>query len=55
MVKNRRERVGIFKMVGTINEKYKLIAGVDPGAGKGRGANRLSGRWLGRAYSCVSC
>ena len=37
-----------------LDQKYGLIdAGADPGAGKGRGTNRPSCRWLGEPDSLV--
>ena len=32
--------------------KRKLVAGADPGPGKGRGTDRPSCRWLGRVRFC---
>ena len=34
---------------------HLIIAGEDPGAGKGRGTNRLSCRWVRRTDSFVGC
>ena len=35
--------------------RFTSDSGADPRAGKGRGTNKLSCRWLGRVDSLVSC
>ena len=45
-------------MIFTVYDMSRMVLGepgADPGAGKGRGTNRVSCRWLGEPDSLVQC